>query len=129
MASAGQPLNFRSIFFTFSIGTGQSSGRGAIRLYSSCQGVPARSSVSWSLFPQTPRDALRLPVVGFSHFISLLKLFKNFGEINVIHRGLGHTYRGALSEDGNVLTGGWRPDKGTPVREESAYDSVMVRVK
>lgn len=48
---------------------------------------------------------------------------------NVIHKGVGHTYRGTLSEDGNVLTGGWRPDKGTPVREESAYDSVMVRVK
>lgn len=39
------------------------------------------------------------------------------------------SHRGTLSEDGNVLTGGWRQDKGTPVREESAYDSVMVRVK
>jgi Protein of unknown function (DUF1579) len=30
----------------------------------------------------------------------------------VIHSGLGATYTGTFSEDGNMLIGGWRPDEG-----------------
>jgi hypothetical protein len=47
----------------------------------------------------------------------------------VIHSGLGATYSGTLSADGNTLTGGWRPDEGTPATDRAAYDAVMVRVK
>jgi hypothetical protein len=47
----------------------------------------------------------------------------------VMHAGLGATYRGTISEDGNTLVGGWRPDEGTPVTDGAAYDAVMTRVK
>ncbi len=45
----------------------------------------------------------------------------------VIHKGLGATYRGEFSEDGNTLTGGWRQDEGTPATKGAAYDAVMTR--
>jgi hypothetical protein len=47
----------------------------------------------------------------------------------VIHKGLGATYTGTLSEDGNTLTGGWRPDAGVESNDGNTYDAVMTRVK
>jgi len=48
---------------------------------------------------------------------------------SVIHSGLGWKYAGTLSEDGNTLTGSWRPDKGTKSTEGNAYDAVMNRIE
>jgi hypothetical protein len=47
----------------------------------------------------------------------------------LIHSGLGAKYTGTISEDGNTITGGWRPDEGTQATEGSAYDAIMIRVK
>ncbi|HEY9205213.1 MAG TPA: DUF1579 family protein [Candidatus Methanoperedens sp.] len=47
----------------------------------------------------------------------------------LIHSGSGATYRGTISEDGNTITGGWRPNEGTPTTDGTAYDVVMVRVR
>lgn len=46
----------------------------------------------------------------------------------IIHRGAGAIYRGTFSEDGNTLTGGWRPDKSGDGRDEASYDLTMTRV-
>jgi hypothetical protein len=48
---------------------------------------------------------------------------------SVIHSGLGAKYTGTFSEDGNTLTGGWRPDKGTKDTEGNAYDVVMTKMR
>ncbi len=45
------------------------------------------------------------------------------------HTGLGATYKGTLSEDGNTLKGGWRPDKGIPSTAANTYDADMIRIK
>ena len=34
-----------------------------------------------------------------------------------------------FSQDGKVLEGGWRPDKGVPENPGNAYDATMTRVK
>jgi hypothetical protein len=47
----------------------------------------------------------------------------------LVHSGLGAKYTGTISEDGNTITGGWRPDVGTAPVEGSAYDATMIRVK
>jgi Protein of unknown function (DUF1579) len=47
----------------------------------------------------------------------------------VIHSGLGATYRGIFSEDGKMLSGGWRPDEGTERTDGTAYDATMIRVE
>jgi hypothetical protein len=47
----------------------------------------------------------------------------------VIHSGLGAKYTGNFSEDGNTLTGGWRPEEGTESTDGNTYDAVMTRVK
>ena len=47
----------------------------------------------------------------------------------VIHSGLGATYTGTFSEDGNMLIGGWRPNEGTESTDETAYDATMRRVE
>lgn len=47
----------------------------------------------------------------------------------VIHSGLGATYRGTFSEDGNMLIGGWRPDEGMESTDGNAYDATMIRVE
>ena len=47
----------------------------------------------------------------------------------VIHKGLGATYTGTFSEDGNLLIGGWRPDEGTESTDGTAYDATMRRVE
>jgi hypothetical protein len=48
---------------------------------------------------------------------------------SVVHSGLGATYTGIFSEDGNTLTGSWRPDKDTESTEGNSYDAVMTRRK
>ena len=48
---------------------------------------------------------------------------------SVVHSGLGAKYTGILSEDGNTLTGGWRPDKDTESTEDNSYDAIMTRTK
>ena len=47
----------------------------------------------------------------------------------VIHAGLGATYTGRFSEDGNMLSGGWRPDEGTESADGTAYGAIMIRVE
>lgn len=47
----------------------------------------------------------------------------------IIHSGLGATYTGMFSEDGNTLIGGWRPDEETESTDEAAYDAIMRRVE
>ena len=46
----------------------------------------------------------------------------------VIYAGLGATYTGTFSEDGGMLSGGWRPDEGTESTDGTAYDAIMIRV-
>lgn len=48
---------------------------------------------------------------------------------SIVHSGLGWKYSGVLSNDGNTLTGSWRPDKGTKDVEGNSYDAVMTRKK
>ncbi len=38
-------------------------------------------------------------------------------------------YTGRFSEDGNVLSGGWRPEEGVERSHENTYDATMTRVK
>lgn len=47
----------------------------------------------------------------------------------VIHSGLGAKYTGTFSEDGNTLTGGWRPEDGQKSSPENTYDATMIRIK
>ena len=46
----------------------------------------------------------------------------------VTHWTEGSKYTGPLSEDGNTLSGGWRPQEGNEGNPESTYDAVMTRV-
>jgi len=47
----------------------------------------------------------------------------------VTHWTGGSKYTGTFSEDGNTLSGGWRPDKGIEQSAENTYDATMIRVK
>jgi hypothetical protein len=47
----------------------------------------------------------------------------------LIHSGAGATYTGEISEDGDTIAGGWRPDPGTDAHEGAAYDAIMRRLK
>ncbi len=47
----------------------------------------------------------------------------------VTHWTKGSRYTGTFSEDGNILSGGWRPDKGIEQNAGNTYDAVMTRVK
>jgi hypothetical protein len=47
----------------------------------------------------------------------------------VIHWTEGSKYTGRFSKDGNVLSGGWRPEEGVDRIHENAYDATMTRVK
>jgi Protein of unknown function (DUF1579) len=46
----------------------------------------------------------------------------------VTHWTDGSKYTGTFSEDGTVLSGGWRPDDGKEGPDNAAYDAVMIRV-
>ncbi len=47
----------------------------------------------------------------------------------VTHSDASSRYTGTLSEDGMILSGGWRPKKGEEENPENSYDAVMTRVK
>jgi hypothetical protein len=66
-------------------------------------------------------------------------VFSNLGERSVpyqwdvqgnvvTHWTKGSKYTGTLSKDGNILSGGWRPEKGKGGPEDT-YDATMIRVK
>jgi hypothetical protein len=46
----------------------------------------------------------------------------------IIHSGAGARYVGTLSEDEDMLTGGWRPEEGMEDTEGRSYDAVMTRI-
>lgn len=46
----------------------------------------------------------------------------------VTHWTAGSKYTGTFSEDGKVLTGGWRPDEGVEQIPSNTYDATMIRV-
>lgn len=46
----------------------------------------------------------------------------------VTHWTEGSKYTGTFSEDGSVLTGGWRPDEGKEGPDNPAYDATMIRL-
>jgi len=49
---------------------------------------------------------------------------------NIIKHWLeGSTYTGEFSEDGDTITGGWRPDEGVEATAGNAYDATMMRAK
>ena len=47
----------------------------------------------------------------------------------VIHSDATSIYKGTLSEDGNILSGGWRPKEGEEEIPENSYDAIMARLK
>jgi hypothetical protein len=47
----------------------------------------------------------------------------------VTHWTKGARYTGAFSEDGTILSGGWRPEEGQEGGGNTAYDAVMTRVE
>jgi hypothetical protein len=67
-------------------------------------------------------------------------VFSNIGEVAaryywdvqgdvVTHWTEGSKYTGRFSKDGNVLSGGWRPEEGVERTHENTYDATMTRVK
>jgi len=46
----------------------------------------------------------------------------------VTHWTDGSKYTGSFSDDGNTLSGGWRPDEGKEGPDNVAYDATMIRV-
>ena len=46
----------------------------------------------------------------------------------VTHWTEGSKYTGTFSEDGNILSGGWRPEEGKEGSENAAYDATMTRM-
>lgn len=46
----------------------------------------------------------------------------------LIHTDPNTIYTGTFSEDGNTITGGWRPKEGVESSPGSAYDAVMTRI-
>ncbi len=47
----------------------------------------------------------------------------------VTHWSEGSKYTGTFSEDGTILSGGWRPEEGKEGSENAAYDATMIRVQ
>jgi Protein of unknown function (DUF1579) len=47
----------------------------------------------------------------------------------VTHWTEGSKYTGTFSEDGSILSGGWRPEDGKEGPENAAYDATMIRVE
>jgi hypothetical protein len=46
----------------------------------------------------------------------------------MMHAGGGGTYTGKISEDGNAITGSWKPDEGVATSQANNYSMVMTRV-
>jgi hypothetical protein len=44
------------------------------------------------------------------------------------HAGLGMTYTGTISPDGETITGAWQPDPDRPDMADAAYDATMRRI-
>ena len=47
----------------------------------------------------------------------------------VTHSDKTSTYKGTISEDGQTLSGGWRPKQGEQGSAENPYDAIMTRVE
>ncbi|MFG1607292.1 hypothetical protein [Actinoplanes sp. NPDC049265] len=47
----------------------------------------------------------------------------------LIHAGLGMTYTGTISADGNTIIGRWDADPDRPDMAHAAYDAIMRRVR
>ncbi|MGE5334425.1 MAG: DUF1579 family protein [Nitrososphaerota archaeon] len=47
----------------------------------------------------------------------------------VTHWTEGANYTGRFSDDGNILSGGWRPDEGHEATAGNTYDADMIRAK
>jgi hypothetical protein len=47
----------------------------------------------------------------------------------VAHWTKGSRYTGRFSKDGNILSGGWRPEEGAKKTPENTYDATMTRLK
>ena len=47
----------------------------------------------------------------------------------VTHSDKTSKYTGTISEDGQTLSGGWRPKQGEQESPENSYDAIMTRVK
>jgi hypothetical protein len=45
------------------------------------------------------------------------------------HAGAGARFTGVFSEDGNTITGGWRPEEGEEATAGNAHDAIMTRVE
>ena len=47
----------------------------------------------------------------------------------VTHSDASSKYTGTLSEDGQTLSGGWRPKEGEQESPENSYDAIMTRIQ
>jgi len=83
-----------------------------------------------------------LEIVGYDASTKLFSsyVFSNMGEVParyywdvqgdvVTHWTEGSKYTGSFSKDGNVLSGGWRPEEGVERTRENTYDATMTRAK
>ena len=83
-----------------------------------------------------------LEIVGYDPATKIFPsyVFSNMGEVAaryywdvqgdvVTHWTKGSKYTGRFSMDGNVLSGGWRPEEGMERTPENTYDATMTRVK
>lgn len=46
----------------------------------------------------------------------------------VTHWTKGSKYAGTFRKDGQILSGGWRPEKSRKITGESSYDAIMIRI-
>lgn len=85
---------------------------------------------------------LSLEIVGYDPTTKIFPsyVYSNMGESviryywdvqgdDVTHWTEGSKYTGRFSEDGNVLSGGWRPEKREKKTPENTYDATMTRLK
>ncbi|MGO9644915.1 MAG: hypothetical protein ACLPY5_09235 [Candidatus Bathyarchaeia archaeon] len=83
-----------------------------------------------------------LEIVGYDPTTKIFPshVYSNMGEVPiryywdvqgdvVTHWTEGSKYTGTFSKDGNVLSGGWRPEKGAKKTPENTYDATMIRLK
>jgi hypothetical protein len=132
------------------IGTWEITGR---TLDASADNIRGRVVIEWLLGGrfQQQRGEIEMPDLGLTvHSLEIIgydqttdsfpaQVYSNLGEGpaayawdvrgNIVrHWTKGSKYTGTLSEDGNTLTGGWRPDSG-PGEPGGAYDATMRRVR
>ena len=81
-------------------------------------------------------------IVGYDPAANIFPsyVFSNVGEVParyywdvqgdvVTHWTKGSKYTGRFSKDGNILSGGWRPEEGVESTPQNTYDATMTRVK